>query len=139
MNKIPDSHKELLQEPFFGVLTTLMPKGMPQSSIVWVDWDGTYPVINTTKERQKGKNLMTNSKCSLIIIDPKDSSRWISIQGDVIIETTGALDQLDKITQQYTKYDRYYGNIYPEEQRLKETRIKCMIKPEKVFIDAIHK
>jgi hypothetical protein len=38
-----------------GVLTTVMPDGAPQSSIIWVDYDGEYVLINTTLERQKAE------------------------------------------------------------------------------------
>ena len=50
---IPNSHKDLLTEPINGVLTTMMSDGQPQMSIVWVDFDGEYVLINTTLERQK--------------------------------------------------------------------------------------
>lgn len=139
MDTIPQSHIELLLHPNVATLTTIMPNGIPQSSLVWIDWDGTNILINTTKERQKGKNMLQNSKIALIVVDPKDSGRWVSIQGQVEIESKGAIEQLDRVTQKYTKYDTFYGNIYPVEQQFRETRIICKIKPLKVFIDAIHK
>src|SRR4249919_2658469 len=69
---IPHSHRDLLVDPIHGVLSTLMPDGQPQSSIVWVDYDGTYVLINTTLERQKGRNMRTNPKVALLVVDPKD-------------------------------------------------------------------
>ncbi|NIR95573.1 MAG: PPOX class F420-dependent oxidoreductase, partial [Gammaproteobacteria bacterium] len=56
-NSIPESHADLLLEPVNAVLTTLMPDGQPQMSIVWADYDGDSVLINTTLERQKGKNM----------------------------------------------------------------------------------
>lgn len=138
-NRIPETHFDLLTSPYHGIFTTMMLDGMPQSSMVWCDWDGKHIIVNTTKERQKGKNILKNSKVSLIIIDPKDSGRWISIQGEVEIETEGALEHLDRVTQKYTEYKHYYGNIYPKEQKERETRIICKIKPINVIVDAIHK
>ena len=81
---IPDSHRDLLAEPVHGVLSTMMPDGQPQSSIVWTDYDGAYVLINTTLERQKGRNMCSNPKVALLVIDPKDSSRWIEIRGNVV-------------------------------------------------------
>jgi hypothetical protein len=52
---IPESHADLLLEPINGVLTTMMPDGQPQMSIVWADYNGEHVLINTTLERQKGK------------------------------------------------------------------------------------
>ena len=53
-NPIPNTHLDLFREPVHGVLTTMMPNGMPQSSIVWVDYDGEYVLINTTWNGKKG-------------------------------------------------------------------------------------
>ena len=71
-NTIPNTHIDLFQNPVHGVLTTLMPDGMPQSSIVWVDYDGENVLINTTLERQKGRNMQLNPKVTVLVIDPKE-------------------------------------------------------------------
>ena len=81
---IPDTHRDLLVEPIHGVLSTMMPDGQPQSSIVWVDYDGTYVLINTTLERQKGRNMRANPKVAVLVVDPKDVSRWIEVRGNVV-------------------------------------------------------
>jgi hypothetical protein len=57
---IPDSHRDLLSDSIHGVLSTIMPDGQPQSSVVWTDYDGTYVLINMTLERQKGRNMCSN-------------------------------------------------------------------------------
>src|SRR5512132_4297322 len=98
-NTIPNSHIDLFQKPVHGVLTTLMSDGMPQSSIVWVDYDGKYVLINTTLERQKGRNMQLNPKVSVLVIDPKDSSRWVEVRGHVIEMTCDGADaHADKLT-----------------------------------------
>ncbi|MFW9929986.1 MAG: PPOX class F420-dependent oxidoreductase [Candidatus Thorarchaeota archaeon] len=135
---VPQTHKDLLEDPNHGVLTTIMPDGQPQSSLVWIDYDGENILINTTKERQKGKNMMKNPKVSILVVDPQDESRFISIRGDVEITETGARQHLDKITSKYTN-KQYYGDIFPVEKQYKETRIICKIKPKKIILDAIHK
>lgn len=137
---IPDSHRDLLNQPVHGVLTTLMPDGQPQSSIVWADYDGTYVLINTTLQRQKGRNMRDNHKATLLIIDPKNSSRWIEIRGTVAaIVAEGASAHADKLTQLYTGKQRFYGDIYPVEQQYKETRVIVKIEPHKICLDAIFK
>lgn len=137
--KIPDSHIDLLVEPVHAVLTTMMPDGQPQSSLVWCDYDGTYVRVNTSRERQKGKNMQANPKVTLLLIDLHDSGRWMEIRGEVEITEDGALEHLDEITRQYTNKPCYYGHIFPVEKRERETRIICKIKPKKVNQDAIHK
>src|SRR5512136_34830 len=99
---IPDTHRDLLQEPIHAVLTTMMADGTPQSSIVWTDYDGEYVLVNTTLERQKGRNMRVNPKVTLLVIDPKDSSRWVEVRGIVKeITADGAEVHADKLTQLY--------------------------------------
>ncbi len=136
--KIPDSHIDLIQEPVHAVLTTLMPDGQPQSNIVWCDYEGTYVRVNTTREGQKGKNMLVNPKITLLVIDRHDVGRWIEIRGEAELTEENALEHLDEITRQYTNYPQYYGYVYPVEQREKETRVICKIIPKKINLDAIH-
>lgn len=136
---IPNTHIDLFQNPVHGVLTTLMPDGMPQCSIVWVDYDREYVLINTTLERQKGRNMQLNPKVAVLVIDPKDSSRWVEVRGHVIEMTRdGANAHADKLTQRYCPGKQYfYRDIYPPEQKEKETRVIARIQPVKVSMDAI--
>ena len=137
---IPHSHRDLLVEPIHGVLSTMMPDGQPQSSIVWVDYDGTHVLINTTLERQKGRNMCANPKVALLVVDPQDGSRWIEVRGKVVeIRRAGAEAHADMLTQRYTGKQRFYGDIFPVEQRQKETRVIVKIEPINVSLDAIFK
>ena len=136
--KIPDSHIDLLVKPVHAVLTTMMPDGQPQSSLVWCDYDGTYIRVNTSRERQKGKNMQANPKVTLLLIDLHDSGRWMEIRGEVEITEDGALEHLDELTRHYTNKPCYYGHIFPVEKMERETRIICKIQPKKVNRDAIH-
>jgi PPOX class probable F420-dependent enzyme len=137
---IPSTHRDLLQQPVHAVLTTMMPDGTPQSSIVWIDYDGECVLINTTLERQKGKNMRRNPKVAVLIIDPKDSSRWIEVRGRVReLTTDGAEAHADRLTRRYTRKQHFYGDIYPVEQKQKETRVIAKIEPIKVSLDAIFK
>ena len=137
---IPESHLDLLLEPVHGVLTTLMPDDQPQMSIVWVDYDGQYVLINTTLERQKGKNMSSNPKVNVLIIDPKDGARYLEVRGEVMeISQEGAIAHADKQTRAYSDSDqqRFYGDVYPEEQQEKETRVIVKIALRKVTRNAI--
>jgi len=137
---IPETHRDLLVEPVHGVFSTMMPDGQPQSSIVWVDYDGIYVLINTTLERQKGRNMRANPKVALLVIDPQDGRRWIEVRGNVVeIRRAGAEAHADQLTQRYTGKQRFYGDVYPVEQKQKETRVIVTIEPIKVSLDAIFK
>lgn len=116
----------------------MMPGGQPQCSVVWVDYDGCYVRINTTLERQKGRNMRANPLVTLLVIDPQDSSRWIEVRGRVIeTRQTGAVEHANLLTCRYTSKQRFYGDIHPVEQQQKETRVIVLIEPLKVSLDAI--
>lgn len=136
---IPASHRDLLTRPIVGVLTTMLPDGQPQSSLVWCDEDGVCARINTTRERQKGRNMQANPKVSLLIVDPEDTSRYLEIRGDAEISEVGALAHLDQLTRMYTRHPCFYGYVYPTEQQQRETRIICRIHARKITMDAIHR
>ncbi len=136
---IPESHLDLVARPLHGVLTTMMPHGQPQSSLVWLDYDGECLRVNTTRQRQKGKNIQANPKVNLLIIDPGDVTRWLEVRGEVEITEEHALEHLDELTRQYTRHDHYYGGVFPVERQALETRIICRIQPVKITLDAIHK
>ena len=137
--EIPASHLDLLTCPIIGVLTTMMPDGQPQSSLVWCDYDGEYACVNTTLERQKGRNMSRNPKVSLLVVDPENTGRYLEIRGEVEFVTDRAVEHLDKVTRKYTKHPQYYGYIYPCEQQARERRVICRIHPKKITLDAIHK
>ncbi|HEY6040738.1 MAG TPA: PPOX class F420-dependent oxidoreductase [Anaerolineae bacterium] len=137
---IPASHRDLFARPVHGVLTTMMPDGTPQSSIVWVDYDGEFVLINTTLERQKGRNMRANPKVAVLVIDPADSGRWVQVRGQVREMTReGAIAHADKLTQRYTPKQYFYRDIYPPEQMDKESRVIVKIEPLNVSLDAIFK
>ena len=71
---VPASHLDLLTRPICGVFTTLGHDGQPQSTMVWVDLDRGCALVNTTVERQKGRNLLGNPKVSLLVVDPGNTA-----------------------------------------------------------------
>jgi PPOX class probable F420-dependent enzyme len=116
----------------------MMPDGNPHSSIVWADYDGRHVLVNTTLERQKGRNIRANPKVTLLLIDPGDSSRWIEVRGGAVeITEDHAISHADKLTQLYAGKEHFYGDIYAVEQNQKETRVIVKIEPVKVSLDAI--
>jgi PPOX class probable F420-dependent enzyme len=135
---IPQSHADLLTRPICGVLTTMGRDGQPQSSLVWVDHDRECALVNTTLERQKGRNLLLDPRVSLLVVDPDDTSRFIQIRGDAELVTDGAIEHLDELTRRYTRHPRFYGFVYPTSQAALETRVICRIHPRRITLNAIH-
>jgi PPOX class probable F420-dependent enzyme len=135
---VPASHLDLLTRPICGVLTTMGRNGQPQSSLVWVDFDGACARVNTTLERQKGRNLAANPRVSLLVVDPDNPGRYLQLRGDAELVGEGALAHLDVLTRSYTRHPAYYGHIYPTAQRARETRVICRIHARRITLDAIH-
>jgi len=135
---IPRSHLDLLAEPIVGVLTTLMPDGQPHSCLVWVDYDGECARVNTTLERRSGRNLLSNRKLSLLVVDPENTARYIQIRGDAELVRRGAIDHLDALTRDYTSHPCFYGHVYPRAQRDRETRVTVRLHARRITVDAIH-
>jgi general stress protein 26 len=69
--------------------------------------------VNTSLDRQKGRDLIDNQKVSLLVVDPSNTSRFIQIRGDAELVTKNAREHL-------------------------ETRVICRIHPRRITLDAIH-
>jgi PPOX class probable F420-dependent enzyme len=114
------------------------PDGQPQSSLVWVDMLDGRACVNTTLERQKGRNMRANPRVSLLIVDPENTARFIQVRGDVELLTEGAVDHVDALTAKYTGRSHYYGSVYPVAQQQRETRVTGRIHARRITLDAIH-
>ena len=113
----------------------------PQMSVVWVDFDGEHVIINSTLERQKGKNMQANPKVNVLVIDPNNGARFIEVRGEVVEIYTRrmAIEHANQQTQAYSGggMKLFYGDVYPEETKDKETRAVFRILPTKVNVNAI--
>jgi PPOX class probable F420-dependent enzyme len=135
---IPETHRDLLERPIDAALSTRLPNGSAQTQPVWCEVDGNDVLLNTTRERRKGRNLEADRRATLLAVDPQDSGRWIEIRGDVDLIADGAEGQLDRLTRLYTEHERFYGGVYPVERRERETRMIVRIHPRRIVCDAIH-
>jgi putative heme iron utilization protein len=109
-------------------------------SVVWVDFDGTLVLINSTLERQKGKNIQRNPKVNVLVIDPNNVARFIEVRGEVVeITKEKAIDHANKHTRAYSggEKQQFYGDIYPEGTKDKEPRVVFKILPTKANVNAI--
>ena len=135
---IPASRRDLLARSLPGVLTTMLPDGHPQSSLMWVDYDGEWACVNATRQQQKGRNMQLNPKVSLLVVDPADTGRYLQSRGDAELLEESALDHLDQLTRKYTRHRTYYRCVSPPEQQVLEMRVICRIRARAITCDAIH-
>ena len=118
--------KFLEDNPFVGTVTTLREDGSPHSTIVWVDVDEGKVSFNTARGRAKSVHLEQDPRASLLVVDPSDSHKWVSVSGHAELTEEGADAQIDKLAKKYIGEDTYPWRT-PE-----ETRVKVLIDAEQV-------
>lgn len=103
--------KAMAQEPNFAVLTTILPDGMPQTQVMWVDADDEHILINTEPHRRKFKNIESDPRVSVTVIDRDNPYRYAEVRGRVVDTVRGpeAREHIDKLSM------KYGGNPYPAE------------------------
>jgi PPOX class probable F420-dependent enzyme len=126
MAKLSAKHLEFLEQPFVGVATTLREDGSPQSTIVWVDVDDGVVSFNTATGRAKPKHIEKDPRAGVLVVDPNDAFKWVSVDGHAELTTDGADAQIDKLAKKYLGKDEYPWRN-PEEQR-----VKVRITPEHI-------
>lgn len=105
---VPREFLDLFQKVAFGHLATLMPDGTPHVTSVYVDYDGKYILINSTRGRQKDRNMERCPDVAIEIPDPDNPNRYLGIQGRVVeITEEGADAHLDKLARRYLGRPRY--------------------------------
>ena len=126
MAALDEKARKFLEQPFVGEVTTLRPDGSPHSTVVWVDTDTDVVMFNTAVGRAKERHLRKDPRIALIVVDPENVYRWVSISGTAELTTEGADAQIDKLAKKYLGQDEYPWRN-PE-----ETRVKVVITPEHV-------
>lgn len=129
---IPQEYRDLLEEPVVVSLVTIMPDGQPQATAVWIDFDGTYLLVNTARGRQKDKNMKPGAKVTVLAIDPKNPYRYLEVRGVVAEETeSGAIAHISALAKKYWGIDDYYDRN--PDQRGKQQRVIYKIEPHRVL------
>jgi len=125
--QLSDAQRAFVQDnPFVGTVTTLRADGSPHSTVVWVDTDGDAVLFNTARGRAKERNILSDPRVSVVVIDPQDAYRWVSVTGTAELTEEGADDHIDRLAKKYLGADSYpFRN--PAEQR-----VTVRITPDKV-------
>jgi PPOX class probable F420-dependent enzyme len=127
MAALKDKQRQFLaEEPFVGVVTDLRPDGSPHTTVVWVHDEYGKVSFNTARGRAKPRHLEQDSRVSLLVVDPKDPYKWVSVSGRAELTEEGADEQIDKLAKKYLGKDEYPW------RNPAETRVKVFIEPEKV-------
>ena len=112
--QIPDAYLDLVNGPPVAALTTVMPDGQPQTTVVWCNFDGRHVLVNTMRGFRKEKNMRLNPKVTLLCYDPRQPLRSLEVRGTVVEMTeAGALEHLDGLCERYTGKSPYFGACVP--------------------------
>ncbi len=107
-----------------------MKDGSPQVTPTWVDIDKSNATIlvNTAKGRIKQRNVSTDPRVAVSVIDFSNPYHMVTVRGKVIEQINGkdADEHIDKLAKKYLGKDKY------PRRKLGEERILLRIKPEHV-------
>ena len=120
MPELSEQQRAFLDNPFVGVVTTLRRDGSPHSTVVWVDSLDGKAAFNTALGRVKPRNMERDPRVSLLVLDPGDPYRWLSVDGRISITENGADDHIDRLAKKYVGADSY-PNRKPGEVRVTVT------------------
>jgi PPOX class probable F420-dependent enzyme len=108
IDRIPDSHRALLDGPIVVSLATRLESGQIQVQPVWCSYDGTHILVNTEKQRAKYRNLHARRPVTVLAVDPANVYHWIEVRGEVVDETEkGADAHIDQLAKLYLGQDKY--------------------------------
>lgn len=125
MKRIPEQYVDLFQKKSFAHFATLMSDGSPQVTPVWIDYDGSYLLINSARGRVKDRNLQRDARVAVEIMDADNPYRYIQVQGHVAeITQEGAEEHINKLSHKYRGKDYDY--------RPGEVRVIYKIAPDKL-------
>jgi PPOX class probable F420-dependent enzyme len=132
--EIPETFADLADVPPVAALTTVMPTGQPQTTVVWCDFDGTHVRLNTMRGFRKERNMRANPAVTLLCFDPGQPLRSLEIRGTVVAMTEdGALAHLDHLSERYTGASPYFGGCVPAHLQQTEVPVLCRILPRRVI------
>ena len=140
--EVPASHLDLVECPPVAALTTVMPDGSPQTSVVWCDFDGTCVRVNTMRGFQKERNMRRDPRVTLLCYDPRKPLRSLEVRGSVVEMTEdGAARHLDDLASKYAgRPIRYFGDAIDARFARTEVPLLCRIRPTHVVaLDATAK
>ncbi len=117
-NVIPEGFEDLFEKKSFAHLATLNADGSPQNTPVWLEFDGTHILINSSKGRKKDRYMRREARVALSIQDPDNAYRYLEIRGRVVdITEEGGIDQINKLAKKYLGEDKYPW-LQPGEERV---------------------
>lgn len=112
MQGIPEKYHDLLSDETkaFAVISTIMPDGSPQATVVWFNTDREHILVNSVKGRVKDRNMRARPQVALTIFDPENMYDYLQVRGLVIeITEEGGRDHIDTLAGKYMGQEKFEG------------------------------
>jgi len=77
---IPESLFPLLTSKAIAFVSTIGPRGEPQTTPLWFLWRDDAVQISLVQGRQKLKNLERDPRISVVIVDPAEPTRYLELR-----------------------------------------------------------
>lgn len=101
MERIPQSHQDIIERSQIVMLGTNGPDAEPQITALWFHFDGETVRMSIADSRQKLKNLQRDPRASALFVDPDNPYRTIELRGRVDIEPDPNYEFAAKIGEKY--------------------------------------
>jgi PPOX class probable F420-dependent enzyme len=125
--------RRLFQFRNLAYLATLSKDGSPHVIPVWAEMVNDLILINTFETSAKNKNITSDKRIALSVVEQNNPFNMVSIKGRVVEQATEEADEhLKRLAKKYLGIGRYYYRK-PNHQR-----IILKIKPEKIMGLSIH-
>jgi PPOX class probable F420-dependent enzyme len=134
LKEIPASHYDILEKKCFAHVACVMPNGLLANNTVAFNWDGEHVRFSTLKARQKYKNFLSDSRCTVLIPDPENAWRYLEIRGHVEMADDTDRSFINSIAQRYMEMDEYPYD-QPGDERVTLTVIIDQVRAQYVHSD----
>jgi PPOX class probable F420-dependent enzyme len=102
MTGFPESHRDLLEAQTVAILSTIDPRGFPQSTALWflLDEDGKLRLA-VNSSRKKLDNLRARPECTLFILDVNNIYKTIEVRARATVELDEGYALSDRVGRKY--------------------------------------
>jgi PPOX class probable F420-dependent enzyme len=80
---IPPELERLLASNAVAFVSTIGPRGEPQTTPLWFLWEDGVLRFSLVEGRQKLRNLRRDPRISVVVVDPADPTWYVEVRGHV--------------------------------------------------------
>ncbi len=124
-----DAARAIFAKRALAHVASLEPDGSPNVTPVWVELDGDDVIINTALGRAKARNLASDPRVAVSIVDPDDPYVVVALRGTVVTFTPAGADEvIDRLAKKYRAVDAYPFRSEGE------VRVTVRIRPDRISV-----